>query len=1388
MTPEEKARQVIDGQFIDAGWEVQDCKALNFSAACRTALRKAPLKIGPSDYLLLVARFPVGVIEAKKPETTLSGVADQSADYNRSLLNVWARRRYLLVAVLLFETLLMSSCAHQNAGPERELNSGKTYSVMTDTPATQRNNKVPADSPLPPPPGITPGTGVPSVPLSGEAPGNANHRADKTLSAGASTAAQFQTPASVAVHRSIAVDIPNAVRGIWVVTGIRFAGISAMDEEEAKRWIGRSLAIDKVCVSLKGEKKSPNRVSVGEFDAERFFVDAFKIRPAAIGFVDRKVRVYKVQESSGSTWAAPGATIMSGGDLVLTYWDGVFFVLGRQPIQAAAPAPAGVAPTAEVRQEPDRIVAQPRGQSGWGIKPMKIAVLCLLPLVILLVVIVRYIRSDSVRARRKVRDAVNRFEEILLDQKKFSQEAQAAIAEAAQEYSKEVRRMFLQAISLDEVRKLAPGVRLQPLYASGIKSLLDCQGWNSANFRQLRGIGPDSAYRIWAACQALTKFANEQPIRHPSVSDRSASAKTLYARIYTFGHVQAMLSGQEAAIEGALQILWPKRSLVKSRTTFVHWLFGSESDGLLKQAIEEGKTVEELMLPDREMGQVLSNGMSRLAKAKATGQMPISYEDLIADIAKQEAFYRGALDNFLGPEPIEGNRTSPAGAAAFSNRPVLVQTNIGSPSGYTIPGAPGVRIEFQVGSSHDPSASMGPTQKAADCWVARGREVKVGGYTIGGGLLYIGRNLRSVNRHMVEPALIDPSLRIDRSLANYHVRMLSYWSSYSFAAPGARASYLQWLENGRNDPSADIGYVFLYFYGLERRALADAKDDPNAKSEISTILSEVRRLRLIYEANRSFARYSADFLEYLETTQAMQSGFIEAEEPPALERYHLSFDFRRKLGSFAVSGKPLPANWAYVWYHNDPRSRFSTAAERCPNHVASLFQVEYGRRFGEGLVLPAPKTQLKLTYKPASGSFGGPLISAINLPDVSVLSTIYAKLQAVAVDCFCQIDGYSRFIARNKGQENSFDALVLLPTTLWPEPMRGAVRALLHTAQELGTAHVVKFEDLLHLLPHAPPLTNSKYIKLCRALGALGLGIEPDVRFGGTLPSPEDPVAVYPSEITEKTTDGFGSAALLLQLASIVASADGDFSEPEAQKLRVQIEELIGLPAAEQQRLLARLATYRVKAPSTSGLKQTIKDLSSSTRSAVVDFLLTLVYADGVIAPAEVKAMESIYALFGMDAASLYTKLHALSAYPEGAEATAVQKTGVIQLDKAKIEHLKAVSAEVTKKLTIIFDSSGDQVEEAGANETAAYVATDLSTPSLLNLDTTHAELLAVLLGRSQWTRAEFEELCSDKSLMPDGAIERINEAAFARFDQALIEGEDPLEISSQLLLEEKTA
>ena len=85
MTPEAQARQQIDAMLIASGWVVQDFKAVDFSAGRGIALREVPLKTGPCDYLLLVDRKALGVVEAKKEGTTLSVVAEQSTRYATSL-------------------------------------------------------------------------------------------------------------------------------------------------------------------------------------------------------------------------------------------------------------------------------------------------------------------------------------------------------------------------------------------------------------------------------------------------------------------------------------------------------------------------------------------------------------------------------------------------------------------------------------------------------------------------------------------------------------------------------------------------------------------------------------------------------------------------------------------------------------------------------------------------------------------------------------------------------------------------------------------------------------------------------------------------------------------------------------------------------------------------------------------------------------------------------------------------------------------------------------------------------------------------------------------------------------------------------------------------------
>ena len=76
--PEQEARRQIDARLEEAGWAVQDLARADFTASRGVVLREMPLPSGRCDYLLLVDRKPVGIVEAKKVGTTLSTVAEQS--------------------------------------------------------------------------------------------------------------------------------------------------------------------------------------------------------------------------------------------------------------------------------------------------------------------------------------------------------------------------------------------------------------------------------------------------------------------------------------------------------------------------------------------------------------------------------------------------------------------------------------------------------------------------------------------------------------------------------------------------------------------------------------------------------------------------------------------------------------------------------------------------------------------------------------------------------------------------------------------------------------------------------------------------------------------------------------------------------------------------------------------------------------------------------------------------------------------------------------------------------------------------------------------------------------------------------------------------------------
>lgn len=95
MSPEQKAREIIDRKLEESGWIVQDIKQLNPAVSLGVAVREFPTSTGPVDYALFIEGKPVGVVEAKKGDAgeNITTAEIQSARYAHSTFK-WVNYEY----------------------------------------------------------------------------------------------------------------------------------------------------------------------------------------------------------------------------------------------------------------------------------------------------------------------------------------------------------------------------------------------------------------------------------------------------------------------------------------------------------------------------------------------------------------------------------------------------------------------------------------------------------------------------------------------------------------------------------------------------------------------------------------------------------------------------------------------------------------------------------------------------------------------------------------------------------------------------------------------------------------------------------------------------------------------------------------------------------------------------------------------------------------------------------------------------------------------------------------------------------------------------------------------------------------------------------------------
>lgn len=816
--------------------------------------------------------------------------------------------------------------------------------------------------------------------------------------------------------------------------------------------------------------------------------------------------------------------------------------------------------------------------------------------------------------------------------------------------------------------------------------------------------------------------------------------------------------------------------------------------------------------PDPSVG-----GQNRWWTGSGWGQLASEYQAPIP--APQPAAPHPALEApraLTRREIREAERAAEQAAAAPAvtaapTVPASVQVSaVASPPAYPAPPAPvaAAPLPRAVPSAtvRTPPPPAGPKirprviRAQAGEWIPVGLTIEVGGYVIPDGLVYVGRGLTG-RYGEPEPALIDSTLKVKKFSPDTGGRSLDYWPRYDSISPEARAAYLAWLADGRRRPGTPVGYVFLFFYGLERRILIDGI---RQAAEVQQIRDEVIALREVYSRqSSSFDRYSANFVELLDLI-LLDSQPEGTRVPPPLteERWPIPLSLTMQIGSRAVDGTPISAEWAFAWAWFSAELRLRTAGKRCAREYAALFRILFERKFPGGLIVKPLKRNVTFSYTPASSGIGGASISLTGVSDVLAAARPIGQLRDISDRAQDALEGYSRYLGKYPGSERTLPAIALLPAELLEEELP-ALAEVRHWASTVQRDELIEPEELLTLwgFEGRDRLTKGETLSILQLTGKLGLGVEPDVRFGGPPLSADRHILLFESGKNASLTPSpeYETAQSLAHLAVAVSAADGSVDESETAALVRHIESSLRLSADERSRLHAHLRWLGSADVKLTGLTKRLAALTEAQKSALADLLIEIAVSDGVVTPDEIAVLMKIFTLLGRSRDEVTGRVHAAlsgsrarfatppatSSAPSPRSLTPLPASappGGFVLDTDIISSTILETAKVSALLRDVFDEDEPASSSTATLGEASTTASGPSTEDTVlvgGLDAAHSALFHSLVGRDEISRADFDAFASQFGVLPNGALDALNEAAFDAADEPLLEGDEVFTINT---------
>lgn len=691
---------------------------------------------------------------------------------------------------------------------------------------------------------------------------------------------------------------------------------------------------------------------------------------------------------------------------------------------------------------------------------------------------------------------------------------------------------------------------------------------------------------------------------------------------------------------------------------------------------------------------------------------------------------------------------------------------------------------FSISYGYDEEESKNKTQGK---WIKSGEPITIKGQTFSSGNFYFGGKLGSLDGYGTEASLVDDSLKVESQPSSFEDESLGYWPKFISLTPKGRGAFLSWLSSNRSDPETPLGYVFIYFYGLERRIVVDSIDQAVDDVEFKSLFDEILRLKGIYGSSRSFSNYSTRLLEFMCLLRPQVVSHPELEKSPQRD----SLLFKHRLATTVSEKKPVPAELALAWIRFYPEYNLKKPARRCIYEFSQMFTRLYSKKYGEGIVVKPNKTRLKIEYHPASSSLHGISFPQQDLPDPSNLKGPTNKLIAIADECTAKLDAYSRYLAKPNASRTDIEAVLLLPDEL--DDLRstlGLGKFKKWVDDTISTKNgLVNVEEFWRYTKSSlPSKINKKEAELIQNLAQkAGYGIAPDTRYHHAKTSIDGKLVLFPEGHGKyfEPSKEFNEMGMTLRLGAMVATIDSHVDQTEKKLLMQLIDHDTNLSPTEKQSLHAYLL-WRLNTPSNvTGLKARVGTLGKTEKVAVSRILVGVAMADGKIDPGEIKQLEKLYTLLGLDKALVTGDIHGMSSGKASLRPVNTQLEGSsptttsFQLDESILAIHESETKDVQSMLGAIF------MENETTDEPDETITDSAAIEEESGIDKDHYALFESLIRKDKWTREEVAALCSDSGLMVGGALEIINDWSFDKVDTAVLEEDGDAIYVDQEIVEE---